>query len=57
MSNNNFIPIQPMVPPHDDEVVDGTVERDGQTAIDPDAADETLLSADADRIAAETADD
>ncbi len=52
MSNNNFIPIQPMVPPHDDEFVDGTVERDGDVAIDPDAADENLTSAEADRIAA-----
>ena len=57
MSNNNFIPIQPMVPMHEDDVVDGTVERDGQTAIDPEAADENLLSADADRIAAEAADE
>ncbi|WP_167050714.1 hypothetical protein [Salinibacterium sp. ZJ77] len=54
MSNNNFIPIQPMVPFVEGDL-DGTLERDGEAALDPDAADENLTSAEADRLAAERA--
>lgn len=57
MSNNNFIPIQPIVPFVEDELIDGTLERDGEAALDPDAADENLTSAEADRLAAERAAD
>lgn len=56
MSNNNFIPIQPMVPDHDSSLEPGIVERDDSVALDPDVNDDLLNSADADRIASETAD-
>ncbi len=56
MTNNNFIPIQPLVPIVEGEV-DGTLERDGEVAVDPDVADENLTSAEADRLAAEQPDE
>lgn len=54
--NNPPIPIVPVDPDRIDEeaadtVVDGTREVDGRTALDPDAADEQIDSAEADRLA------
>lgn len=57
MSNNNFIPIQPLVPIVEGDLVDGTLDRDGEVALDPEAANENLTSAEADRLAAEAADE
>lgn len=52
MTNNNFAPIPPLVP-GDDNLDEATIERDGEVALDPDANDDLVDSADADRLAAD----
>jgi hypothetical protein len=56
---SNFVP--PAVPPHDSDAFHGedapTKDVDGDTVLDPDANDDLVDSAEADRIAADGDDD
>ena len=59
MTNNNFAPIPPLVPRDDDDLDKATIERDDEIVLDPDANDDLVDSAEADRLASdpEEADD
>lgn len=51
MSNNNFAPVPPLVPNGDDDLVPGIIEREDEVALDPDANEELVDGAEADRLA------
>lgn len=55
---SNMTPIVPLPEGPGDETAENTAtrEEDGKRKLDPDAADDLIESADADRIAAETGD-
>lgn len=50
MTNNNFAPIPPLVP-RDDDLEQGTIERDDEVVLDQDVNDDLIDSAAADRLA------
>lgn len=54
MTNNPMVPLVPEDPDDNETVPDAALrEEDGRETLDPDAADELVDSAEADRIAAE----
>jgi len=55
--SNNFAPIPPLVPNGDDDLVPGVVEQDDDKVLDPDANDDLVDGAEADRLASGDDDD